>query len=934
MRRICFHPFKISIFALFLLCMPALNLNAQEEQAADPSRYARQYNKLYKNYVKEPENVANMLALATFYADTANPMRNYATAMKYITSAEDRFVVILEDRDKYREVTRLLKHKINLQFIRQTKYGIILNARQYLDSEETISDATLDSYADAFRNDQNTMRLVDYRRMESRYRQACAAGTLEAYKSFIDSYAATIEGEEATKAIALVADRTVANAQRESEVDSLLDGYLGIESVNAAAQRRKSAIAYARLVANPSPQAYRDFINKYPGSNEYSLVLDKMERLANDQFEHLSTPRQYADFALNNPDNPLAERAISELKRQITEERNIEALHIYIDEFPLDVNYNDIYLTYYNWHTVEGNLSPLLKFSDENPNFPFRMTLDGAIAAARRYDSIDISMPFVEKDFAKWASKIYHLTGKAQSYVALQRTLQPLIAAKNWKKANARIDYFALSFEDNCVDQVAELRSILDRPANPKLAPTPLVRPAYDMVRPVMHPSGSRLFYERTDADGTSIQSALWTATRKGGVWKGTGDIAFTNIENRNVHIFSLFDGGNKMLLGKDGDILVAQLDGDLWTVTETLPQPVNGPYNDYDAFMLPDSSGILFASDRPGGQNLQPSRAYFHGDTALASDIYFCPLTDEGWGAAVNLGINVNSPYMECSPVVSDDLKTIYFVTDGRGGLGRGDIYFATRDNTDDWQHWSAPVNYGKEVNSGLDERSVSLGADRRTLVYSSNSHGRYGAYSVAAFHTVDERMRTVTIAADEVGFSIDIVDNATQKAVAEGQRISRQSQWQTSLYADHQYTVYASCDGLLLPAIAFSPAVSSTLQPRAYDKGELNAMARSGAVLPLPGIVFEKNRYQLKTSAMTELAHLAAFLGSHPYLTVEIVVNVEGSDDTFCYNLSQSRASQLKRQLSDRGVDPDRIVLSPYGNSLAKRDGNAAPVGVRISY
>ena len=57
-------------------------------------------------------------------------------------------------------------------------------------------------------------------------------------------------------------------------------------------------------------------------------------------------------------------------------------------------------------------------------------------------------------------------------------------------------------------------------------------------------------------------------------------------------------------------------------------------------------------------------------------------------------------------------------------------------------------------------------------------------------------------------------------------------------------------------------------------------------------------------------------------------------GSDDTACYNLSQSRGQQLKTLLADRGIEPDRITVSPYGNSLAKQDSSVPPVSVRINF
>ena len=51
-------------------------LSAQND-GQDKDDYSRQYNKLYKSYLKEPTNVATMLEMALFYSDTLNPMLDY-----------------------------------------------------------------------------------------------------------------------------------------------------------------------------------------------------------------------------------------------------------------------------------------------------------------------------------------------------------------------------------------------------------------------------------------------------------------------------------------------------------------------------------------------------------------------------------------------------------------------------------------------------------------------------------------------------------------------------------------------------------------------------------------------------------------------------------------------------------------------------------------
>lgn len=922
---------------LFLFCalFAVVIASAQDEPDKDYNYYQNSYAKLYKAYAKQPENVANNLALAEFFSDTLNPMRNYASAMRYISAAEKRYIEIVEDRDSYKEVSKLIKKKITIVLVRQKKQDIIRLAYDLLNSDTELTEGSLDNYAEAFKNQNAIMRIIDDRRINIKFQQAKEKNTLDAYKLFYDKYPATSDGETAASLMGQLATNAISKAQSEQQVDSILAPYISVPTVQRASLKRKSAIAYAILEKEPSRTAYKAFLSKYPGSDEYSLVLDKMDQLLQDDFNQLATPQQYADFAIENPENPLAEKAIENIKKMIAEEHDIKATKIYMETFPLDVSYNEIYLEYYKWHTEEGNKAPIEVFYENHPDFPYPMAIEDALYKADKIDSININMPFREQEFKEWASKVYHLTGKKVSFVALQRTLQQFIANKQWNKIPERIDFFSLSFEDNCIDEVAELRSIVEAPDNSKIVFTPVVRPAYDMIHPVMHPNGKQIFFNRTVKGGImEIHSAQLTNGKKGQLWRSSGPVIFTNIENNGLYIYSLYNGGNNMLLGYGGDIMYATLDENGWTVIETLPEPVNTPYYDYDAFMLPDGSGILLASDRPDGHNLQPSRSYFHGDTALASDIYFIPRNDNGtWGEAVNLGINVNSPYMECSPVLSDDMKTLYFITDGRGGLGYGDIYYTTRDNTNDWRHWATPTNYGKEANSGFNEYSVTDAGDNKNLIVCSNAHGRYGCYSTTALHTVNRNLRNVTVTAKHVGMTVSVVDIETQSFVNTDQPIERESQWNNTFYANKQYLLLAACNGLFIPGLLFSPAVNSHVTPTVYEEYDLLDLTLAGSDgVPLPAIMFENDRSQLCSFSQVELNHLADFLLRNNDLSIEVTVNVKGDDDTFCFNMSQARGQEIKKALINRGVEADRIAFSGFGNSKTKRNTSIAQVSVKF--
>ena len=51
-------------------------------------------------------------------------------------------------------------------------------------------------------------------------------------------------------------------------------------------------------------------------------------------------------------------------------------------------------------------------------------------------------------------------------------------------------------------------------------------------------------------------------------------------------------------------------------------------------------------------------------------------------------------------SPFLSDNDDTLYFASNGFGGYGDADIFYALR-NGEGWDSWSAPVNLGEVINS-----------------------------------------------------------------------------------------------------------------------------------------------------------------------------------------------------------------------------------------
>ena len=125
---------------------------------------------------------------------------------------------------------------------------------------------------------------------------------------------------------------------------------------------------------------------------------------------------------------------------------------------------------------------------------------------------------------------------------------------------------------------------------------------------------------------------------------------------------------------------------------------------NDFDPAFAPDGLGVYFFSNRKGGLG---------GD-----DIYFVSFDPKtaSYGAAVNLGPEINSPKDEWAPAVSPDGATLLFATDGRGGRGKHDLFVAEREG----KRWVRARNLA-ELNTEKEDLDATFLPEGHSIVLTS---------------------------------------------------------------------------------------------------------------------------------------------------------------------------------------------------------------------
>jgi Tol biopolymer transport system component len=131
------------------------------------------------------------------------------------------------------------------------------------------------------------------------------------------------------------------------------------------------------------------------------------------------------------------------------------------------------------------------------------------------------------------------------------------------------------------------------------------------------------------------------------------------------------------------------------------------------DPGFTPDGRGLYFVSAR-------------HDRSNADFDIYHVTRRADGaWGEPERLPKPVNSAEAELLPR-ADAEGRLYFGSARPGGLGKSDIYVATRDAANGW----SVDNLGPPVNSSANEYEAEVSRDGQSLIVVSDRDGRSHLY------------------------------------------------------------------------------------------------------------------------------------------------------------------------------------------------------------
>ncbi|NCD72203.1 OmpA family protein [Mucilaginibacter agri] len=305
--------------------------------------------------------------------------------------------------------------------------------------------------------------------------------------------------------------------------------------------------------------------------------------------------------------------------------------------------------------------------------------------------------------------------------------------------------------------------------------------------------------------------------------------------------------------------------------------------------------------------------------------DIWKSTLKSTGWGEPENLGPNINTAFDEQSPFIHPDDSTLYFCSSGWPGMGNKDLYISRLGQDGKWQK---PQNLGYPINSSGDENGLTISASGGYAYFASNSANLngLGGYDIYMFELpVTVRPHTVTYVKGKVTDAklkkpieaiVEITDLEKNQVVYKDVSSPLEGYFLATLTSGKNYGLNISKEGYLFYSENFSLEGHAPTQP--FILNVSLSPIEVGKTVILKNIFFDTDKYDLETQSKAELQQIADFLAANPTVKIEISGHTDNTgNDQLNQTLSENRAKSVYQYLVANGTNPTKLVFKGYGKT-----------------
>jgi peptidoglycan-associated lipoprotein len=363
--------------------------------------------------------------------------------------------------------------------------------------------------------------------------------------------------------------------------------------------------------------------------------------------------------------------------------------------------------------------------------------------------------------------------------------------------------------------------------------------------------------------------------------------------------------------------ILVAERKNEEWEKVKSLDISEDSIVIAHPAISA-DELTLYFVSDMKGssaGSDGKPSK-----------DIWMVTRTGIGsdFGDPVNLGSPINTPDEEAFPYVHPD-GTLYYSSNGNGGMGGYDIFKAKKNEAGTWEI----ENMRYPVNSSADDFGICFEANREAGFFSSSRTGK--SDDIYTFFLPPLKFNITGVVKNEktnAPINGAIIKSIGSDGITVDATTGTDGSFKFMLKPGTDYIFLAKKEGFL------QGKERETTKSRETSTDFTTEIYLSPIDKPITveNIFFDFASADLRPESMVALDKLVETLNDNPTITIELSANTDfrGNDD-FNMDLSQSRAQSVVNYLIAKGIVANRLVAKGYGESQPKqvdlRDHEAYP-------
>ena len=449
---------------------------------------------------------------------------------------------------------------------------------------------------------------------------------------------------------------------------------------------------------------------------------------------------------------------------------------------------------------------------------------------------------------------------------------------------------------------------------------------------PVVSGDSRNLFfcgYNRLDNLGGED---VYVSRKENNDWSAPEIVPGLSNEVSNDAIMSISTDGSKAVLFHNGKLAYSEKSLEGWSQLAYFPDNINNCSWNGDAMISSDGNALIFSSVREqDGFGIDFSHnEFYHATQAYFSDLYVSIQTENGWSNPVNLGNSINTNFIERSPFLHPDMKTLYFSSDGHGGLGKLDVYMTTRLADSCWNCWTEPINLGKEINTISDDWGYRITTDGSMAYFSKKSNS---ATTDDLFRlTLPAHLRPDIVARIEgelknskneaISATIRWEDLESNKVIGTSKSDPQDGSYFIVLPMGKNYGYFVE-DSSYFP-MAQNLDLRNTTNAIEVQKDivaiSFTDMINEKIAVPMNNLFFEKLKSNLLAASLPELNRIAKIL-KEKNIKVEISGHTDNvGSESMNQKLSEERANSVKNFLISQGVNPTLIQVICFGFSKPK--------------